>query len=102
MQDNATAHTSIISTEWLLGHPSEFKRLRWAPNYPDINIIEHIWDSLQYDIQKRSPPRTRTDLWTALQDAWGQFPPALLQTLVEFMPRRVSTLLYAHGGPKRY
>ena len=51
-----------------------------------MNIIEHTWDALQHAVPKRSPPpRTHMDLWTALQDAWCQFPPALLQILVESM-----------------
>ena len=39
--------------------------------------IEHNWDSLQCAL---------TDLWRALQDARCQFPPALLETLVESLP----------------
>ena len=68
-----------------------------------MNIIEHVWDALQHAVQKRSPPpHTLTDLWTVQQDAWCQFPPALLQTLVESMSRRVEALLRAHGGPIQY
>ncbi|GFW59216.1 transposable element tcb2 transposase [Trichonephila clavipes] len=61
-----------------------------------MKIIEHTWDSLQRAIQKRSPPPlTLTDLLTALQDSWCQLPPALLQTLIESMPRRFAALLRA-------
>jgi hypothetical protein len=68
-----------------------------------MNIIEHTRDALQCAVQKRSPdPRTITNLWTALQDAWCQIPPALLQTLVESMPRRVAALLRARRAPTRY
>ena len=68
-----------------------------------MNIIEHIWDALQRAVQKRSPPpRTLTDLYTVLQDAWCQFPPALLRALVESMPRHVAALLRARGGPTQY
>lgn len=102
-QDNATAHTSKIAAEWLQEHSSDFKQLRWPPKSPDMNIIEHIWDALQRDVQKRSPPpRTLSELWTALQDSWCQLDPALLQTLIESMPRRVAALLRARGGPTRY
>ncbi|GBL93571.1 hypothetical protein AVEN_63703-1 [Araneus ventricosus] len=89
-QDYATPHTSRIATEWLQEHSSDFRHFRWKPKSPDMNIIEHIWDALQRAVEKRSPPPlTPTDLWTALQDSWCQLPPALLQTLVESMPRRV-------------
>ncbi|GFQ68014.1 transposable element tcb2 transposase [Trichonephila clavata] len=68
-----------------------------------MNMIEYIWDALQHAPQKRSPsPLTPTDLWTTLQDSWCQLPPALLQALIESMPRRVAALLNARGGPTRY
>ncbi|GFW36472.1 transposable element tcb2 transposase [Trichonephila clavipes] len=59
-----------------------------------MNIIEYICEALQRAFQKRSPsPLTPTDLWTALQGC--QLPLALLQTLIESMPRRVAALLCA-------
>ncbi|GFX90534.1 DDE_3 domain-containing protein [Trichonephila clavipes] len=98
-QDNATPHTSRIATEWLQKHSSKFRYFRWRPKSPDMNIIEHILDALQCAIQKRyPPPLTPTGLWTALQDSWCQLPSALLQTLIESMPRRVVTLLRARGA----
>ncbi|GFW94807.1 hypothetical protein TNCV_4248471 [Trichonephila clavipes] len=48
------------------------------------------------------PPLTPTDLWTALEDTRRQLPPALLQTLIESIPRRVAALLRARWGPTRY
>ncbi|GFW68769.1 transposable element tcb2 transposase [Trichonephila clavipes] len=61
-----------------------------------MNIIEYIWDAVQRAVQKRSPsPLTPTDLWTALQDSWCQLPPALLQTVIECLRRRVAALLRA-------
>ncbi|GFX66688.1 transposable element tcb2 transposase [Trichonephila clavipes] len=83
-------------------HPHTFRILP-PPKSPDMNIIEYIWNALQRAFQKRSPPLlTPTDLRTALQDSWCQLPPALLQTLIESMPRRVAAVLRARGGPTRY
>ncbi|GFW05689.1 transposable element tcb2 transposase [Trichonephila clavipes] len=68
-----------------------------------MNIIEHISDALQRYVQKISPPPlTPTDLWTALQGSWCPLPLALLQILIESMPRRVVALLRARGDPTRY
>ncbi|GFU65140.1 HTH_Tnp_Tc3_2 domain-containing protein [Trichonephila clavipes] len=59
--------------------------------------------SVMRAVQKRSPPPlTPTDLWTALQDPRCQLPPALLQTLIESLTRRVAALLRGQGGPIRY
>ncbi|GFY23620.1 transposable element tcb2 transposase [Trichonephila clavipes] len=79
-QDNVTPHTSRIATEWLQKHSSEFRHVTWPPKSLDMNIIEHISDALHRAVQKRSQtPLTHTDLCTALQDSWCQFPPALLR-----------------------
>ncbi|GFX33743.1 transposable element Tcb2 transposase [Trichonephila clavipes] len=68
-QDNATLHASRIAAEWPQEHSSEFKHFRWPPKYPDMNIIECIWDALQRAVLKRSPlPLTPNDLWTAMQN----------------------------------
>ncbi|GFS47453.1 DDE_3 domain-containing protein [Trichonephila clavipes] len=56
--------------------------------------IEYIWDVLQRAVQKKSPlPLTPIDLWRALKDSLCQIPPALLQGLIESMPRCVAALL---------
>ncbi|GFX71597.1 uncharacterized protein TNCV_2695851 [Trichonephila clavipes] len=68
----------------------------WPPKSPDMDIIEYICDASQHAVQKRSPlTLISTDLWTGLQDSWSQLPPALLQTLIESIPRRVVALLRA-------
>ncbi|GBN86918.1 hypothetical protein AVEN_239516-1 [Araneus ventricosus] len=73
------------------------------PKSPEMNIIEDIRDALLHAVENRSPsPRTPMDLLTALQDSWCEKPPGCLQTLVETMPRRVSALMRARGGPTRY
>ncbi|GFW41958.1 transposable element Tcb1 transposase [Trichonephila clavipes] len=102
-QKNATPHTSRIATYWFQEHSSEFRHFRWPSKTPDMNIVEYIWNALQHAVQKRyHPPLTPTDLWRAQQDSWCQLPPALLQTLLESMARRVAALLCARGGPTRY
>ncbi|GBM61775.1 hypothetical protein AVEN_18339-1 [Araneus ventricosus] len=61
-----------------------------------MNIIEDIRDALLHAVEKRSPPpRTPTDLWTALKDSWCELPPGYLETLIESMSRRVAALLRA-------
>ncbi|GFW13653.1 HTH_Tnp_Tc3_1 domain-containing protein [Trichonephila clavipes] len=70
MQDNATPHTSRITTEWLQEHSSEFRHFRCPSKSPDMNIIQYIWDALQRAVQKSSPPPlTPTNLWTTLKDS---------------------------------
>ncbi|GFU57565.1 transposable element tcb2 transposase [Trichonephila clavipes] len=102
-QDNAIPHTSRIATEWPQEHSSEFRHFLCPPKSTDMKIIEYIWDALQRAVQKSSPlPFTPTDLWTALQDSWCQLPPAVLQTLIESMPRCVAALLCTRRDLTRY
>ncbi|GBN83734.1 putative ubiquitin carboxyl-terminal hydrolase FAF-X [Araneus ventricosus] len=102
-QDNATFHVSRVATKWLQEHSSDFRHFQWPPKSPDMNIIEDIRDALLHAVENRvPPPRTPMDLWTVLKDEWCELPPRYLQTLVEFMPHRVASLLCVRGGPIRY
>ncbi|GFU13712.1 uncharacterized protein TNCV_939381 [Trichonephila clavipes] len=92
-----------IAIECLQEQSSEFRHFLWPTKSSYMNIVAHISDALPLAVQKRSPSSlTQTDLWTALQDPWGQLPSALLQTLIESIPRRVVKLLPARGGHTRY
>ncbi|GFW28189.1 retrovirus-related Pol polyprotein from transposon 17.6 [Trichonephila clavipes] len=50
-----TPQISRIATEGLQEHSSEFRCFRLTPKFPDMNIIEYIWDALQRAVQKRYP-----------------------------------------------
>ncbi|GBM41036.1 hypothetical protein AVEN_180943-1 [Araneus ventricosus] len=101
--DNTTPHASRVATKWLQEHSSGFRHFHCPPKSPDMNIIKDIWNALLHVVEKRSPPpRTPTDLLTALQESWCEFPPGYLQTSVESMPHRVAALLCVRGGPTRY
>ncbi|PRD22528.1 UNVERIFIED_CONTAM: hypothetical protein NCL1_48881 [Trichonephila clavipes] len=55
-KNNATPHMSRIATERVQEHSSEFRHIRWPPEFPNMNIIAHICDVLQRTVQKRFPP----------------------------------------------
>ncbi|GFY04103.1 uncharacterized protein TNCV_1198811 [Trichonephila clavipes] len=96
-----TTLTGTIATEWLKEHSSEFRHFRWPPNFPDMNIIEYIWDALQCAVLRRDlHPLLLLPIYE--QPCRIQLTPTLLQTLMESMSRHFVALLRACEGPTRY
>ncbi len=49
-QDNAPCHNTHIILDWFLEHDNEFTLLKWAPQSPDLNPIEQLWDVVEREI----------------------------------------------------
>jgi len=72
-----------------------------APQSPDLNIIECVWDYVKRQKDVRKPTSTE-DLWLVLQDVWNNLSAEFLQELCASVPRRIDAILKAKGGHTKY
>ncbi len=96
-QDNALCHKDQIISDWFLEHDNEFTLLKWPPQSPDLNPIEHLWDVVEREIHIMD-----VQLCDAIISIWTKISEESFQHLVESMPRRIKVVLKAKGGPTRY
>ncbi|UYV74198.1 hypothetical protein LAZ67_11002402 [Cordylochernes scorpioides] len=101
MDDNARPHRARLVNEYL--QSENIRRMDWPARSPDLNPIEHVWDTLGRRIGARHPSlRTLVELRTALLEEWGLLPLDLLQSLVNSMRARCETLIAVRGDHTPY
>lgn len=97
-QDNARPHTARISQQALRG----VQMLPWPAYSPDLSPIEHVWDLIGRRLQTLPQPRTDDQLWQMVDREWRTIPQDTIRTLIDSVPRRVSSCIAARGGPTSY
>ncbi|KAK0141886.1 Transposable element Tcb2 transposase [Merluccius polli] len=99
-QDNAPCHKARIISDWFLEHDNEFTVLKWPPQSPDLNPIEHLWDVVEREIRIMDVQLTNLQqLRDAIMSIWTKLSEECFQYLVESVPRRIKAVLKAKGGP---
>ena len=90
-------------SDWFLEHNNEFTLLKWPPQSPDLNPIEHLWDVVERVIQIMDvQPTNLQQLRDAFMSIWSKISEECFQHLVESVPQRIKAVLNAKGGPTRY
>ncbi|GFW70546.1 transposable element Tcb2 transposase [Trichonephila clavipes] len=64
-------------------------RMEWPVCSPDMNPIEHVWDTLGRRVAGRQPPpQTLQELIRALLGEWDRIPQLMINSLIDSMPQR--------------
>ncbi len=96
-------HKAQIISDWFLEHDNEFTLLKWPPQSPDLNPIEHLWDVMEREIVIMDVQTTNLQqLCDAIMSIWTKISEECFQHLVESTPRRTKEVLKAKGGPTRH
>ncbi len=99
-QDNAPCNKAQIISDWFLENNNEFTLLKWPPQSPDLNPIEHLWDVVEWEILIMDvQPTNLQQLHDAIMSIWTKISEDCFQHLVESMPRRIKEVLKSKGGP---
>ncbi len=102
-QDNAPCHKAQIISDWFLEHDNEFTLLKWPPQSPDLNLIEHLWDVVEREIHIMDvQPTNLLQLRDAIMSIWTKISEKCFQHLVESMPLRIKAVLKAKAGQTQY
>ncbi|KFM75422.1 Transposable element Tcb1 transposase, partial [Stegodyphus mimosarum] len=76
--------------------------LPWPLYSPDLSPIEHVWDVIGRRLQTLPLPRSEDELWQMVERKCRAIPQDTIRTLIDSMPRRVSSCIAVRGGPTSY
>ncbi len=93
-QDNVPCHKAQIISDWFLEHDNEFTFLKWPPQLPNLNSIEHIWDVVEREIRIMDlQPTNLQKLCNAIMSIWTKISEECFQHLVEHLVVYIYILL---------
>ncbi|GFS74113.1 transposable element Tcb1 transposase [Trichonephila clavipes] len=90
MDDNCGPHRANLVEDFFF--EEGIVRMEWPTCSPDMNPIEHVWDSLRRRVAGRQPPpQTLQELERAILEEWDKIPQLVINSLIDSMPQRGST-----------
>ncbi|GFS84788.1 transposable element Tcb2 transposase [Trichonephila clavipes] len=97
MDYNCRPHRANLMEDFLL--EEGIVRMEWPACSPDMNPIELVWDALGRRVARRQPPpQTLQELERAHLEEWDRIPQLVINSLIDSMHQRCSTLLAVRGN----
>ncbi|GFV49247.1 transposable element Tcb2 transposase [Trichonephila clavipes] len=101
MDDNCRPHCANLVEDFLF--EKEIVQMEQPACSPDMNLIDHVLDALGRRVAGGQPlPQTLQDLERALLEEWDRIPQLVINSLIDSMPQRGSTLLAVRGNHTPY
>ena len=102
-QDNASPHTSAPTKRWLRDNGFSTKDiLDWPAQSPDLNPIEHLWYQLKRKLNAYpTHPSNTHELEARIETEWYKITKEECLRYIDSMPKRISKVIKAKGGPIR-
>ena len=101
MHDNAPAHSSRATKAAFAA--AGIRPIWWPPYSPDLNPIEHVWNTMKNWLQRHYPEyRARNRMnrqrrIEVIQEAWEAVGESYLAALLDEMPDRMQAVIAANG-----
>ena len=96
MDNNSRPHRAHLVDEFL--HYNNIARLEWPECSPDMNPIEHVWNTLNRAVFGRDdPPTTLRYLRRIAVEEWVNLDHQDLDELVDSTSRRIQACVNARG-----
>ncbi|GFX50984.1 transposable element Tcb1 transposase [Trichonephila clavipes] len=101
LMDNCRPHRANLVENFLF--EERIIQMEWPACSPHMNPIEHVWDALGRRVSGRQPsPQTLQELERALLEEWDRIPQLAINSQIDSMPLRCSTLLTVRGNYTHY
>ncbi len=95
--------TKLKSSQTFFEHDNEFTLLKWPPQSPDLNSIEHLWDVVEREIRIMDlQPTNLQQMRDVIMSIWTKISEECFQHIVESTSWSIKAVLKANGGLTRY
>ncbi|GBM49941.1 Transposable element Tc3 transposase [Araneus ventricosus] len=99
--DNAPIHTSNATKNYL--NMNNVTVLEWPPMSPDLNPVENVWGIMSRKVYENGGQLYSVNaLKTAIESAWYNLEPKILQTLIMTMEKSAYDAILKNGRRLNY